>query len=639
MIKIIGLIILLTLSLSCILLAENDKEYWSKQLQEFRNDEKVHISVEQALQILNSGKFHKNKKNESKEIIQNEKLQSESTETLISYSDAPESEVYAAINPKDSNNIVISPIRQDMTMSYSITCPVYYTKDFGKTWNKSSFITSPLYDSVMLAGGGDPMFTFDKNGRLYFSWINEYYRYINQGSESNPYYSIDSVFEAMFYAYSDDGGANFQFDNTQYVGEGIAGFEYSTSQYNSFKFFLDKQWMASDRSNSQYSGSVYTSSVRMDYITGDTEILLYRKHPGQNKFSKDIISVNNNFGVTNQFVNLDVSNDGSVHSTYFVVDNSNTYGLYHAVSTDGGNSFSSSNLISNFKGSYGSTSQKLKVTGISSSRMYPAPHLAIDKSSGEFSGNLYFTWSAGGINSLTSTGMDVYFSRSTDNGTNWTTPIVINPDFYQNSKNNSFYSNITVSPEGVVIVGYYLQDVSITTAPTNYYLAFSYNGGKSFDRFVKVTSQSTNFSTIGNQNQKFGIGEYNAVLTSLGYAMPVWGDGRTQDGNLNIYMAKVPMYGSTGVEELISVNDNMKELFSVSPNPANELITIGFNQQVINDANIVITDLKGSVVKEYQSVSLNNNFQINISDLYSGVYLIDIRNKDYHAAKQFVKAR
>jgi hypothetical protein len=271
--------------------------------------------------------------------------------------------------------------------------------------------------------------------------------------------------------------------------------------------------------------------------------------------------------------------------------------------------------------------------------MYPAPHLAIDNSDGEYSGNLYLTWSAGGIVSLTNTGMDVYFSRSTDNGINWSTPIVINPDFYQNSKNNSFYSNISVNPDGVVILGYYSQDNSISAAPTDYYLAFSYNGGKSFDRFVKVTSQSSNFSTIGNKNSKFGIGEYNSVISTKGYAIPVWGDGRTQDGNVNIYMAKVSMYGSTGVEELISVNENTKELFSISPNPANELITIGFNQQIINDANIVITNLKGHAVLEFHSVNLNNNFPINIKDLSSGAYLIDIKNKDYHAAKQFIIAK
>ena len=69
-------------------------------------------------------------------------------ETVVSDDTEVESEVHAAVNPVDTANIIISPIRQAGSFpAVDLTCPVYYTKDFGKTWKK--VISAPCPGSRM----------------------------------------------------------------------------------------------------------------------------------------------------------------------------------------------------------------------------------------------------------------------------------------------------------------------------------------------------------------------------------------------------------------------------------------------------------------------------------------------------------
>src|SRR5688572_17585592 len=85
---------------------------------------------------------------------------------LVSGDDLPESEVHAVINPNDPTNIIISPIRQDLGNGSvaGISCPIYYSKDFGRTWKKSAFQTLPSDPNAVVVGGGDPVLAFDSRG-------------------------------------------------------------------------------------------------------------------------------------------------------------------------------------------------------------------------------------------------------------------------------------------------------------------------------------------------------------------------------------------------------------------------------------------------------------------------------------------
>lgn len=116
-------------------------------------------------------------------------------------------------------------------------------------------------------------------------------------------------------------------------------------------------------------------------------------------------------------------------------------------------------------------------------------------------------------------------------------------------------------------------------------------------------------------------------------------------------------FGATNVEQLVFLNDNydstayfdnlqvtsgalgtdeqIASKFSVYPNPSNNLVNIANDSNILLNA-IAITDLNGRTVK---SVKLDNvnDAQINISDLASGVYMMNISSDQGAAVKKIIK--
>lgn len=75
--------------------------------------------------------------------------------------------------------------------------------------------------------------------------------------------------------------------------------------------------------------------------------------------------------------------------------------------------------------------------------------------------------------------------------------------------------------------------------------------------------------------------------------------------------------------------------FSVSPNPANDFITVSNSENIFVNA-ISITDLNGRVVKQ-NSFSNLSNVQVNVSDLSSGVYMLNITSDKGSLTKKIIK--
>lgn len=72
---------------------------------------------------------------------------------------------------------------------------------------------------------------------------------------------------------------------------------------------------------------------------------------------------------------------------------------------------------------------------------------------------------------------------------------------------------------------------------------------------------------------------------------------------------------------------------NVSPNPATDYLNINSDSVIIN--RITITDLNGRIVK---TVELNQTHsQINISDLNSGVYFMELQSEEGNISKKIVK--
>ncbi|MBK9246732.1 MAG: exo-alpha-sialidase [Ignavibacteria bacterium] len=499
------------------------------------------------------------------------------SETIVSDDPSAESELHAAINPTDSSNLIVSPIRSTTNPLEGLSCPIYYSKDFGKTWRKSSFQTRPINPSALIIGGGDPMFAFDAAGKLYMSWINLFI--VN--------FSFDSIYVEMSWAYSLNGGESWSREASGVIGKAaLAGANLTE--------FFDKQWMVVDQTNSPFRGNLYAGLFHPS--GSDNRIGLRRKKANSKEFEQKTTRPLDNDYTLNQFTNVDIDLQGGVHLTFFG-DKNNALkpALYHTISTDGGSTLLKEIKIADvqiprFSGEQVDDS----IVGVQASRLYPCPRFVIDKSTvSTYKGNCYMVWTANGVTSKEKNGLDIYFSSSIDNGSTWSTPRIVNDDT-KGIQSEQFYPSITVNKNGVICLAWYDRRNDPSNLNTEYYMTFSFDGGKSFIKNFAVSHKPTDFSTVGLLNGGFGVGEYNEILSTENYAIPFWADARNNDGDMNVYSAYVPISSVTEVAETITTLNPKFELYDATPNPSYGSPQFRFRIDTPSQVKLELIDLSGS---------------------------------------------
>ena len=394
--------------------------------------------------------------------------------------------------------------------------------------------------------------------------------------------------------------------------------------------------MAVDVSNSVYQNTLYCAYFEVDGQANTYNIVVRKKLPTDNFFTQISAIVSGNTFRDVQFSGIDVDNLGQVHVSFFGSPDSVNYSLYHSVSTDGGTTFSTPNIISNTQCyNFCPALSGQTIPGINLQRVYPCAYIAADKTTGTFSsGNLYAAWTAAGINSPLSNGSDIYYSRSTDHGATWSSAVQLNSNAAGDST-HQYYPCINVSPTGTVAVCWYDRR-NYTNQNTDYYMAYSVDGGLTFGNDFSVTSALTDFSTVGSQNQNFGIGEYNQVVQTPHSAIPFWTDGRTNDGNLNIYCAIVRL--DSVASSVISIGGVAND-FSLDfpyPNPAKNYVSIVACSKSAEKISIDIFDATGKKVKEIFSGNFfgDRKFDVNLSGLSNANYSVVMKNTSLIAEKQ-----
>ncbi|MCB9298147.1 MAG: hypothetical protein H6559_34250 [Lewinellaceae bacterium] len=144
----------------------------------------------------------------------------------------------------------------------------------------------------------------------------------------------------------------------------------------------------------------------------------------------------------------------------------------------------------------------------------------MDKSGGEYDGNLYAVWTADGFQAEATPGLDVYYSYSKDGGyLIWSDPIVLNND--GNPGAEQFFPSLpsTKRHPGCELV----RPPGRPRQPPDQVLHDLLQGRiLTFEDDFPVSSQGADFSMIGAANADFGVGEYTQILATDGYAIPVW---------------------------------------------------------------------------------------------------------------------
>jgi hypothetical protein len=84
----------------------------------------------------------------------------------------------------------------------------------------------------------------------------------------------------------------------------------------------------------------------------------------------------------------------------------------------------------------------------------------------------------------------------------------------------------------------------------------------------------------------------------------------------------------------VQTKDKIDSKCSIYPNPATSYITLELNQSVNSDLTINIYNLLGEPIRT--EVIKQNRQPINISDLKSGIYVVEIKSKDWIETQKLI---
>ncbi len=599
----------------------------NEQFNEVLN-EKLKVDIDELLKTIQQNpELLKQVHNQTDKMPQNP-IQN-SIEKIITSNQNPDSELSVAINPKDTNNMIMSVMRYTQSFTTPLTLPIFYTKNFGESWNVCNFSALPPQPGLLVLGGGDPMIIFDAKGIAHLTWISLFLKL--NGNK------IDSIGTGMHYAYSTDGGETWIYDFYKGISHSTY-FANNNINLGVLDIFDDKQWFASDiNPQSPNYGKTFITLARFNQKDSTVTIIASTLNE-KKEFIKPYIDVSKSFGSANQFTSNSFGKNGRYLITFYAlrkVGDRDVPGIFCSYSDDG-KSFSEFQLVSNFEfvdSRLIKSNNKYNIPGIDNSRVYPCIYNAADNNpQSKFYGNAYVVWSSYGVDSPSKTKFNVYMSRSTDNGETWLPPVELSKE-PSSGPIDQFYPSITVNPDGVVIVAWYEQkDDAANNYPTDYVIAYSKDGGSTFGEPIKVTKESTKFTTVGAKNDKFGIGEYNQLVATRHYAIPFWSDGRLNNGDLNVYCAKVPLeFDNVSVDEIYPIFDNF---ISIGPNPIQNTLNLSIDNNSIK-VKYEIYNLEGKPILSGET--LDSNVEIDFSEYPKGTYFINAQKDGKYKLIKFLK--
>ncbi len=208
---------------------------------------------------------------------------------------------------------------------------------------------------------------------------------------------------------------------------------------------------------------------------------------------------------------------------------------------------------------------------------------------------------------LASNQLDVFFSRSTDQGQTWMTPVKINDN--SSSPSLQCYPWLSVDPADRIHVVWFDSRDGSTVNDLALYYAYSTDFGQTWSQNYRVSDSFAYANTF--------IGDYNACTSDGNYIYTLWCDCRNGSSNPDIFFSKTgnPVW----ISEHNSKNLNQNHFLSFS-NPLTEGNRISYPA--------------GSELKIYTG---DGRRVENVEK--SGVYFLVLRNRKKVIIRKLVKIR
>ena len=162
------------------------------------------------------------------------------------------------------------------------------------------------------------------------------------------------------------------------------------------------------------------------------------------------------------------------------------------------------------------------------------PTLALDRTSGAFSGRVYAAW-VEGADPLDQVDVSVWLSSTDDEGTSWSPPVRVHQ---RAPRSRRTLPSIAVNGDGVVAVTWAdARNVGERSDCTDLYAAVSMDGGVSFTPEIRISDTTSCIGTPANgavaHRWRLGGGDYLGLAADAdGRFHTVWADSRTGSSQL-----------------------------------------------------------------------------------------------------------
>ncbi|MGD1889444.1 MAG: sialidase family protein [Cyclobacteriaceae bacterium] len=377
---------------------------------------------------------------------------------------------YGPSEPSIANN----PLQPKQIVAGSVLSNVYFSRDAGVSWNVDT-IRSPY------GVWGDPCLLADYNNHFF---------YFHLSSPGNQGRNAESWLDRIVCQRSSDGGRTWS------SGASI-GYHPNHNQ--------DKEWATVDPQNNH----LYVSWTEFEEYGStdpeDSSSIVIAKSTDAGETWSEPIRINQKAGNClddDQTVEGAVPAVGPAGQVYVAWANNDT--LYFDRSTDGGNTWLDRDII--VAQQPGGWSQS--VAGLA--RCNGMPVTVCDLSDSPYQGTIYVNWTD---QRNGSDDIDVWLSRSTDQGNTWSEPLRVNND---EAGHQQFLTWMAIDPTTGYLYVVFYDRRNTSGTDTDVFLAYSTNGGNHFTN-VKLTDQpfKIDSSTVF-------FGDYNNVTAYDQRIYPIW---------------------------------------------------------------------------------------------------------------------
>lgn len=497
-------------------------------------------------------------------------------ELVVSEQTGIESEISIAVNPGNPDEIVIA------SMGTNAPIIIYTSDDGGESWNQSAFGD----------GVADPVLTYGDNNTVYLTYLD-----------------FGNTLE-MYLARSTNNGVSWDIEGLTL--DGLAA---------------DRQWIKRDNNpSSPYYGNIYLSYFHPE-VGPDIHIVKIDSNG----------TIGNNLPVHSlayTFVQnpaIDVTTAGDLIVCFIAEEAGDDRKIVAVSSTDAGSTFTVPTTVTDLNMYDNNGNPVIDVVGFApgdASRLGNSLQMAVDKSTGPFAGRTYLSWTDFVVDNP-GEGMNIYLSHSDDNGLSWSTPKIVNDDGIPSS--HQYYAGIDVNPNGVLCLSWYdRRSDPINDALTDFYFTTSSDGGETFTTSTKVNTLSSDHTAVTNGLVTFGVGEYTSLATTTTQACLVWSDGRENNGDMDVYFAKVSLDNINNIAETRLQPTILIEQLTPNPATSGKLELTLYTRQT-SEIIIAIIDVGGRVIRE-EKINVSTVGQtilpLDIGGLSSGNYFIQVRQQN-----------